>query len=60
MAYPALGLGVLHSFVGAWIDGSLAGLWLAGLAFLVPTMTLAVLRFVSPRVLKGIGLVTEF
>jgi sulfoxide reductase heme-binding subunit YedZ len=57
LAYPAFGLSVLHSFVGAWIDGSLAGLWLAGLAFLVPASTVSVLRFVPPRVLTDIGLV---
>jgi sulfoxide reductase heme-binding subunit YedZ len=57
MAYPALGLTVVHSFVGALIDGHLAGLWLAGLAFLVPTVMLAALRFVPPRALAGIGLV---
>jgi methionine sulfoxide reductase heme-binding subunit len=57
MAYPALGLAVLHSFVGALIDGHLAALWLAGLAFLVPTALLATLRFMPPRVLTGIGLV---
>jgi sulfoxide reductase heme-binding subunit YedZ len=57
LAYPAVGLSVLHSFVGSWIDGSLAELWLAGLLFLVPTLTVAVLRFVPPRVLTEIGLV---
>lgn len=57
MAYPALALAVVHSFVGALIDGHLAGLWLAGTAFLVPTVLLAALRFVPPRALAGIGLV---
>jgi len=57
LAYPALGLSVLHSFVGAWIDGHLAGLWLAGLAILVPTLMLVALRFAPPRVLTEIGLV---
>ncbi|MDT7628219.1 MAG: methionine sulfoxide reductase heme-binding subunit [Pseudonocardiales bacterium] len=57
MAYPALGLSVLHSFVGAVIDGHLAELWLAGSAFLVPTLMLTALRFVPPKVLTGIGLV---
>lgn len=56
LAYPAVALCVAHAFVGAWVDGHLAGLWLAGLLFAVPAALTAVLRFLSPGVLTGLGL----
>jgi sulfoxide reductase heme-binding subunit YedZ len=53
LGYPAVALGVLHSFVGAMIDGHLAALWLFGLAVLVPTAVVVAMRFVPARVLTG-------
>lgn len=59
LAYPAVGLLVLHSLFGAIANGHLEILWLGGLTFLVPTVVLAVLRFVPSRVLTHAGLVEE-
>jgi sulfoxide reductase heme-binding subunit YedZ len=56
LGYPAIGLGVAHSLLGAMIDNHLATLWLAGLAVLVPSALLAVLRFVPARFLTRFGL----
>ncbi|WP_210718014.1 ferric reductase-like transmembrane domain-containing protein [Amycolatopsis acididurans] len=59
LAYLAIPLLVVHSFFGAIANGHLAMLWLAGITLLVPTITLAVLRFLPGRVLERIGLVEE-
>ncbi|WP_039791948.1 MULTISPECIES: ferric reductase-like transmembrane domain-containing protein [Amycolatopsis] len=59
LAYPAVALTALHSFFGAIANGHLALLWLGGITLLVPTVTLAVLRFLPARVLERIGLVEE-
>ena len=59
LAYPAVGLLVVHSLFGAIANGHLDFLWLGGLTFLVPTVVLAVLRFVPSRVLTEVGLVKE-
>jgi methionine sulfoxide reductase heme-binding subunit len=59
LAYPAVALLVLHSLLGAIANGHLEILWLGGLTFLVPTVVLAVLRFVPSRVLTDAGLVRE-
>jgi sulfoxide reductase heme-binding subunit YedZ len=56
LGYPAVGLGVLHSFVGAAVDGHLAALWLFGLAVFAPTVVLTVARFVPAERLAGVGL----
>jgi methionine sulfoxide reductase heme-binding subunit len=58
-AYAALPLLVVHSILGSMANGHLAVLWLAGLTLLIPTVTLAVLRFVPTRMLVQIGLVEE-
>jgi sulfoxide reductase heme-binding subunit YedZ len=58
-AYLAVPLLALHAFFGAIANGHLALLWLAGITLLVPTVTLAVLRFLPSRMLERIGLVEE-
>jgi sulfoxide reductase heme-binding subunit YedZ len=58
-AYPAVALLVIHSFLGAIANGHLDILWLAGITFLVPTVVLAVLRFVPSKVLLNAGFVEE-
>jgi len=37
LAYPAVALIIVHSWLGAWVNGNLSLLWLAGLTVLVPT-----------------------
>lgn len=59
LAYPAVALLVVHSLFGAIANGHLEILWLGGLTFLVPTVVLAVLRFVPSGVLSDAGLVEE-
>jgi sulfoxide reductase heme-binding subunit YedZ len=59
LAYPAVGLGAVHSLFGATANGHLSVLWLAGITLLVPVMTLTVLRFLPGRMLERIGLVEE-
>ena len=59
LAYPAVALLVVHSLFGAIANGHLEILWLGGLTFLVPTVVLAVLRFIPSRVLTDVGLVKE-
>jgi sulfoxide reductase heme-binding subunit YedZ len=58
-AYPAVALLVVHSLLGAMANGHLDFLWLGGLTFLVPTVVLAVLRFMPTKLLSDVGLVTE-
>lgn len=53
LGYPAVTLGVLHSFVGALVDGHLRALWLFGVVLAVPTGLLAAVRFLPLRVLTG-------
>lgn len=55
-AYLAVGLGVAHSWIGAYVNGHLSIIWLGGITFAVPTLTLAVLRVIPPRFLVGVGL----
>ncbi|HKS45183.1 MAG TPA: ferric reductase-like transmembrane domain-containing protein [Amycolatopsis sp.] len=57
LGYPAVALGVLHSFVGAAIDGHLEPLWISGLAIAVPTALVVALRFLPPGLLTRSGLV---
>src|ERR1700761_2141307 len=59
LAYPAVALLVVHSLFGAIANGHLEILWLGGLTFLVPTVVLAVLRFIPSRMLTDVGLVKE-
>ncbi|KAA2265271.1 hypothetical protein F0L68_05295 [Solihabitans fulvus] len=59
LAYPAVGLTVLHSLFGAIANGHLAVLWLGGITLFVPTALLAALRFVPTGVLTRSGLVEE-
>ncbi|HWD03543.1 MAG TPA: hypothetical protein VG674_13935 [Amycolatopsis sp.] len=56
LGYPAVALGVVHSFTGAFVDGHLAALWVFGLALAVPTALVATVRFVPARVLTTAGL----
>jgi sulfoxide reductase heme-binding subunit YedZ len=58
-AYPAVALLVVHSLFGAVANGHIDFLWLGGLTFLVPTVVLAVLRFVPSKLLSDVGLVSE-
>ena len=55
-AYIAVGLIIVHSWLGAVANGHLEILWLAGLTLLIPTVVLSVLRFVPSRALAGAGL----
>ena len=59
LSYVAFGLGVVHSFVGAYNNGTLAATWLLGITFLVPTVTVAALRFMPSRALTSSGLFDE-
>ncbi|MEU7531192.1 ferredoxin [Saccharothrix sp. NPDC042600] len=56
LAYLAVGLGVVHSWLGAIANGNLAVLWLAGLTILIPTVTIALARFLPPHVLVRLGM----
>lgn len=55
LGYPAVALGVAHSFAGAFADGHLRALWLFGVALVVPTALAAGLRFLPPRLLATSG-----
>ncbi|SDN11616.1 ferredoxin [Allokutzneria albata] len=57
LAYVALGLGAVHSWLGAVANGHLAVVWLAGVTLLVPAITLTVLRLLPPDRLVRIGLI---
>jgi methionine sulfoxide reductase heme-binding subunit len=59
LAYPAVGLIVLHSLLGAIRNGHLAELWLGGLTLFVPAALVTALRVVPPGVLTRAGLVEE-
>lgn len=59
LAYPAVGLIVLHSLFGAIRNGHLAEVWLGGLTLFVPAAVVTALRVVPPRVLTKAGLVEE-
>jgi methionine sulfoxide reductase heme-binding subunit len=59
MAYVAFPLLVVHSLLGAIANAHLSILWLAGLTFFIPAVTLSILRFVPTRMLVQIGLVEE-
>jgi sulfoxide reductase heme-binding subunit YedZ len=59
LSYVAFGLGAVHSWVGAYNNGTLSGLWLLGITFLVPTLTVVLLRFLPARSLTSTGLFDE-
>ncbi|RZQ62866.1 ferredoxin [Amycolatopsis suaedae] len=56
LAYVAVGLTVVHSWIGAMANGHLAVVWIAGITVLAPTVTLAILRWLPPHRLIRIGL----
>jgi sulfoxide reductase heme-binding subunit YedZ len=56
LAYVAVGMTVVHSWFGAVANGHLGLLWLGGITVLAPAVTLAVLRFLPPRILTRAGL----
>lgn len=56
LSYVAFGCGVVHAFFGALNSGSLSTLWLIGITLLVPTVTIALVRFVPARALSSTGL----
>ncbi|MGM1060189.1 ferric reductase-like transmembrane domain-containing protein [Saccharothrix sp. Mg75] len=56
VAYAAVTLTVVHSWFGAVANGNLAVLWLAGLTILIPTVTIAVARFLPPDLLVKLGM----
>lgn len=59
LSYVAFGLGVVHAFFGAFNNGTLSGLWLIGIMFLVPTVTIAAVRFLPARTMTNSGLFDE-
>jgi sulfoxide reductase heme-binding subunit YedZ len=59
LSYVAFGLGIVHAFFGAYNNGTLSGLWLLGITFLVPTLTVALLRVLPARSLTSSGLFDE-
>ncbi len=59
LSYVAFGMGVVHAFFGAYNNGTLSALWLLGITFLVPTVTVAALRFMPARALTSSGLFDE-
>jgi len=58
-AYLAVGLTIVHSWLGAAANGHLSILWLGGLTLLVPTAVLSVLRFVPSKKLVSAGLLSR-
>ncbi|MFI9383074.1 ferric reductase-like transmembrane domain-containing protein [Kutzneria sp. NPDC052558] len=58
-AYLAVGLTIVHSWLGAAANGHLSILWLAGVTLLVPTVVLSVLRFVPSNKLVDAGVLSR-
>ncbi|MFD2420497.1 ferredoxin [Amycolatopsis pigmentata] len=56
-AYPAIGLGIVHSWLGAWANSDIDLLWLAGITVGVPPLVLTFLRVSPPRLLVSMGLI---
>ena len=56
LAYIAVAMVAVHSWVGAIANGHLALLWLAGITVLTPAVTLTALRFLPPKLLIRTGL----
>lgn len=59
LTYPAFALGVLHGFFESLAAGRLGAVYLGGLTLLVPTVTVAVLRFLPTKTLATAGLVED-
>ena len=59
LAYPAFGLGVGHSLLGASARGDLEILWLGGITLLVPAVTVAFVRFMPAKALTTTGLLED-
>jgi sulfoxide reductase heme-binding subunit YedZ len=59
LAYPAFALGVLHGFFESLAAGRLGAVYLGGLTLLVPTVTVALLRFLPAKTLATAGLVED-
>ena len=59
LAYPAFGLGVAHSLLGAIANGHLEILWLGGITLLMPAVTIAFLRFLPAKALATTGLIED-
>jgi len=58
-AYLAVGLTIVHSWLGAAANGHLSILWLGGVTLLVPTVVLSVLRFVPSNKLVSAGVLSR-
>ncbi|MGW0519515.1 4Fe-4S domain-containing protein [Crossiella sp. NPDC003009] len=58
LGYLAVGLTVIHAWLGAAANGNLALLQTAGITLVVPVITLTALRFLPPRLLTKVGLVS--
>ncbi|MFD2415624.1 hypothetical protein [Amycolatopsis pigmentata] len=54
--YPAVALGVLHSFIGAFVDDHLRAFWMFGVILTVPAALMAGLRFLPVGLLTGVRL----
>jgi sulfoxide reductase heme-binding subunit YedZ len=54
--YVAVGLAIVHGWLGAAANGHLELLWLVGITATAPVFLLCVLRFVPSRVLVSVGL----
>lgn len=55
-AYIAVAMTIIHSWFGAIHNGHLAYVWLGAMTVTAPMVTLAVLRFLPPRILTRAGL----
>jgi ferredoxin/DMSO/TMAO reductase YedYZ heme-binding membrane subunit len=51
LAYPAVVLGITHSWLGAYFNGNLSLLWIGGISITAPVVLLTVLRVLPPQVL---------
>lgn len=56
VAYAAVAVTVVHSWLGAIANDNLSILWLAGLTLLIPVVTVSVARFMPPEMLQKIGM----
>jgi sulfoxide reductase heme-binding subunit YedZ len=56
-SYVAVILGAVHSWVGAYFNGHLAIVWLAGITVSVPTLACIILRVAPTRWLVAAGIV---
>ncbi|MFI6099663.1 4Fe-4S domain-containing protein [Lentzea sp. NPDC051213] len=56
LAYAAVALGAIHSWLGAYANGHVAVVWIAGITAAAPAITLCVLRVLPPQVFVLVGL----